>query len=231
MVYLPPNIPRMEPIELFLSFLNKFVPLSADDFQTIIVPYIEVRSFKKKEVITQIGETENHINFVGKGLVRKYFVKDNSEIITQISREGQIIHSQESFYSRTPSNYIVEAIEPSTLLSISYENLETIFQTNASMERMGRLIVTYIMVINERWQMSLLKLSPRERFISFVQNNSELMQRVPQKYLASLLNIQPTPLRLRWKAPRSKVQLFSANHLYNTLPHSVINSFQNLKDF
>jgi CRP-like cAMP-binding protein len=181
----------MEPYELFLSFLNKFVSLSRDDFQAIIAPYIEVRNFKKKEIIAPPGDVENYINFVDKGLVRKYFTKDHNDIITQISREGQIIHSQESFYSRTPSNYTVEAIEPTTLLSITHEHLEKIFQTNAAMERMGRLIVTYIMGINDRWQMSLLKLSPRDRFISFVQNNSELMQRVPQKYLASLLNIQP----------------------------------------
>lgn len=181
----------MESLELFLGFLNKFVPLTADEFQSIIVPFIEVRTFKKKEVIAGAGETEDYINFVGKGLVRKYFSKDNNDIITQISREGQIIHSQESFYSRTPSNFTVETIEPTTLLSVTHDNLEIIYQTNAKMERMGRLIVTYIMGINDRWQMSLLKMSPRDRFVSFVQNNSELMQRVPQKYLASLLNIQP----------------------------------------
>ncbi len=181
----------MEPLHLFLSFLNKFVPLSAGDFQTIISPHIEVRQFRKKETVLQTGELENYMNFVGKGLVRKYFINDKSEIITQISREGQIIHAQESFYSRTPSNYTVETIEATTLLSIRHEQLEKIFTTNAMMERMGRLIITYIMVINDRWQMSLLKLSPRDRFVQFVQNNSELMQRVPQKFLASLLNIQP----------------------------------------
>jgi CRP-like cAMP-binding protein len=181
----------MEPLELFFTFLNKFVPLGADEFQTIIVPHIEVRTFKKKEAITTTGEVENYINFLGKGLARKYFLKEKDEVITQISREGQIIHAQDSFHGRTPSNYIIEAIEPSVALSIRYENLETIYSTNVTMERLGRLIVTYVMVLNDRWQMSLLKLSPRERFVSFVQQNSELMQRVPQKYLASLLNIQP----------------------------------------
>ena len=181
----------MEPLELFHSFLTKFIPLSTDEFHSFIVPHIEVRNFKKKSVITPAGEVDDYINFVGKGLVRKYFRKQENEVITQISREGQIIHSQESFYSRTPSDYVVETIEPSTLLSINAKNMETIFQTNASMERMGRLIVTYIMIRNERWQMSLLQLTPRERFLQFVQNNSELMQRVPQKFLASLLNIQP----------------------------------------
>jgi CRP-like cAMP-binding protein len=181
----------MEPLEYFLAFLNKFVPLPTDDFHTLIVPYIEVRTFKKKEHITERGEVENYINFIAKGLVRKYFKEDGNEIITAIAKEGQIIQSQESFYSHTLSNYIVEAIEPTSLLSITHDNLETIFSSNALMERMGRLIVTYMLVRNESWQMSLLKYSPRERFLQFVQNNSELMQRVPQKYLASLLHIQP----------------------------------------
>jgi hypothetical protein len=33
--------------------------------------------------------------------------------------------------------------------------------------------------------------TPRERFIYFVNRNPELLQRVPQKYLASYLNIKP----------------------------------------
>lgn len=181
----------MEPTRQFLSFLNKFILLSEADFNEIIQPFIEVRHFKKREVITFAGDTENYINLIVGGLVRKYFRKDGEDFVTQISREDQIIHSQESFHSQTPSDYFIEAIEVTTLLSITYANLNTIFATSATMERMGRLVVIYVMVINDRWQMSLLKLSPRERFLSFMQNNAELLQRTPQKYLASLLNIQP----------------------------------------
>lgn len=181
----------MEPLELFLSFLNKFVPLSANEFHTLLLPFIEVRLFKKKQLITPGGEVEGYINFVGKGLVRKYYKSLDDEIIIRIVHENQIIHSMESFYNRTPSVFTIDAIEPTVLVSINYYNLEKIFSSNALMERLGRLIVTEMLVRNERWQMNLQKLSPRERFLEFVQNNSELMQRVPQKYLASLLNIQP----------------------------------------
>jgi hypothetical protein len=47
------------------------------------------------------------------------------------------------------------------------------------------------MVLKDKWQSQLVKLSPRERFINFVTKHPELMQRVPQKYLASYLNIKP----------------------------------------
>ncbi len=59
------------------------------------------------------------------------------------------------------------------------------------MEHLGRIVVTHTMVIKDRWQMQLVKLTPRERFIDFVTKNPELLQRVPQKYLASYLNIKP----------------------------------------
>lgn len=59
------------------------------------------------------------------------------------------------------------------------------------MERLGRLVVTYMMAISDSWQMQLIKMNPRERFLNFVMKNPELMQRVPQKYLASYLNIKP----------------------------------------
>jgi hypothetical protein len=59
------------------------------------------------------------------------------------------------------------------------------------MEHLGRLIITHTMVLKDRWQMRLIQHSPRERFIDFVQKNPELLQRVPQKFLASYLNIKP----------------------------------------
>jgi CRP-like cAMP-binding protein len=181
----------MEAHQLFLAFLNKFISLEEEEYNRVIKPHTLQRQFKKKTVITQAGEVERYLNFVVQGLVRKYFKKGEEEVITQISREGQIIHSQGSFHKQKPSYYVVETIEPTTMLSIDYDGLNVIFSSGAKMERMGRLVITDIMVLNDRWLMLLLKMGPRERFLDFVQRNPELMQRVPQKLLASLLNIQP----------------------------------------
>ena len=117
--------------------------------------------------------------------------EEKEEINTQISFEGHIIHAQESFHSRTLSEYFVEAIEPTTLVSISYDDLERIYAHSPRMEHLGRLIITYTMVIKDRWQMQVVMHTPRERFIHFVHHHSEMLQRVPQKYLASYLNIKP----------------------------------------
>ncbi|HEY0039453.1 MAG TPA: Crp/Fnr family transcriptional regulator [Flavisolibacter sp.] len=181
----------MEPLRYFFEFLNKYISLTESEFDSIIRPHIQLRKFRKKEIITTAGEVERYLNFIVQGLARKYFRNGTEELITQISPEGHIIHAQGSFHRQKPSYYFVEAIEVTTLISIEYNALNAIFSTDAKMERMGRLVSTDLLVLNDRWQMMLLKMTPRERFLDFVQRNPELMQRTPQKFLASLLNIQP----------------------------------------
>ena len=174
-----------------LNFLNKFIPLSQEEFDQFMSPYIQKRVFDKKTIITHVGEVENYINFIDKGLVRKYYKKGREEISTQISYEGHIIHAQESFHSRTPSEFFIETIEPTELSSLSYEDLEKIYRSSEKMQHLGRLVVTATMVLKDKWVGQLVKITPRERFISFVTKHPELLQRVPQKYLASYLNIKP----------------------------------------
>ena len=175
----------------FQKYLCKFINLTDDEFNEYLLPVITVKKFDKKELLTKAGEIENYFYFILKGLIRKYYVKGKEEINTQISFEGHIIHSQESFHSHTPSDYFVEAIEPSIVASITYNDLEAVFASSKKMEHLGRLVITHTMMIKDRWQVQLVKMTPRERFLNFVTRNPELMQRVPQKFLASYLNIKP----------------------------------------
>lgn len=175
----------------FFQFLHKFIEISEKEFDENIRPFVVIRNFKKKELITKAGNVEDHINFITKGLVRKFYKKGKEEINTQISTEGHIIHSQESFHSRNASEYSIEAIEPTTMVSATYNNLEKLYAQSHKMERLGRLLITFTMVYKDKWQMNMIKLTPRERFLDFVHKNPELLQRVPQKFLASYLNIQP----------------------------------------
>ena len=181
----------MDAASAFQAYLNKFVALTDNEFREGILPFITIRRFNKREVLTKAGEVENWFNFISQGLIRKYYLRDQEEINTQISLEGHIIHSQESFHSRTPSEYVVEAIEPSIVVSATYDQLEAVFAQSQKMEHLGRKVITHTMVLKDRWQMQLVKLTPRERFIQFVTRNPEMVQRVPQKFLASYLNIKP----------------------------------------
>jgi CRP-like cAMP-binding protein len=175
----------------FVKFLRQFVPLTDNEIKKELLPIITVREYAKKQVITEAGQVENYMNFINQGLIRKYYKTGEDEHIVQISREGHLVSSQESFYTRTPSEYFIDAIEPSVLLSLTYEDMERTFRSSHSFERLGRLVTVHTMVLKDKWQTSLIMQSPRERFLNFVENHHEILQRVPQKYIASYLNIKP----------------------------------------
>ena len=181
----------MEATNLLFLYLNKFVPVSREDFNEWLAPCLVTRKFGKKEIVTKTGEVENYFNFIISGLARKYYKKGKEEISTQISHENHIIHAQESFHSRRPSEYTIETIEPTVMVSITYDDLEKANSKSQKMEHMSRMIITNALVIKDNWQMQMIKMTPRERFLHFVQKNPELVRRVPQKFLASFLNIKP----------------------------------------
>lgn len=181
----------MEETKPFFLFLNKFAEITEEEYQSILEPYIIIRTFNKKEFISKPGEIENYFNFLLSGLVRKFYKKGKEEINTQISFEGHLILAEESFYSRQPSEYYIEAIEPTKALSISFQDMEKVYNQNQKFEHLGRLIIVHNFLLKDKWQLQMVKMTPRERFINFVTKNPELLQRVPQKYLASYLNIKP----------------------------------------
>ncbi|MBO9619556.1 MAG: Crp/Fnr family transcriptional regulator [Niabella sp.] len=178
-------------IEDLITFLRQFVAISNEEIKNVILPACQIREFNKRDIVTNAGEVENYMNFIKKGTLRKYYVQEKEEIIAQLSIEGHLISCQESFYTRTPSEYFIDAVESATLISLHHDALERVFASSHNLERMGRLVTQYTMVLKDKWQFSLIRYTPRERFLNFVEKHPEILQRVPQKFLASYLNIKP----------------------------------------
>jgi CRP-like cAMP-binding protein len=177
-------------MEGLYDYIKQFAVLDRQEFE-LLAQMLEVKHYDKKTVVTNIGETENYLYFVSSGLVRKYFIHGKKEINTQLAAENELICSSVSFLSRKPSSYIIETLEPSLLLRLSFDNMEKIYQMGPRMNRLGRLIIIDWLVQKEAWEHDRIKQNPRERFVNFVRQNAVLVQRVPQKHLASYLNMKP----------------------------------------
>jgi CRP-like cAMP-binding protein len=173
-----------------LTFLNQFIEISGEEFAELIT-WAEPRQFEKRTILTKPGEVEDYMYFITSGLVRKYFLKKDHEIITHIVKEGGIIGSGESFLTGQPSRYFVETLEPTTAFAISRQKLEAMYGSSKKWERLGRVMTTQYFLVQEMRLMDNIRYSTRERFVKFMKENTDLIQRVPQKYLASYLNIKP----------------------------------------
>lgn len=166
------------------------MPLSKETFEQL-KGFFVVRDFPKKTIITKTGEVEDYFNVVAKGVVRKYIVADKREVTLQLATEGHLVHAEISFNTRRPSDCYIETIEPTILISLSYQQLQTIYEKFPEVEKLGRLIIADMFIRKDRRDMFQLRHSTRERFIHYMRNHPDMLQRIPQKYLASYLNIKP----------------------------------------
>lgn len=177
-------------LELLRQYVSDYVALTDEDF-AVLASKIVVRTFDRHQQLIQPGEVERYMNFIVKGLVRLYFYKGRTEVVTVLARERELISASASFLSGEPSNYFVETLEPTTLLSVTREDLEEVYRLSPRIERLGRLMITQFVLVKEEWEHEYMRLDTRERFVRFVEKDKELIQRVPQKYLASYLNMKP----------------------------------------
>jgi len=177
-------------VAILQKYIDQFIDLPAEELEALINS-IEVRSVDKKVRLTDVEETEKYLYFVIKGLARKFFYKGKEEVITQIAKEGELISSSVSYFSGMPSGYVIETIEPTTFYSLHHDRAEQLYSRYPKLERLSRLIITELFLQKEVWELERIRYSTKERFLRFMTDNPELFQRVPQKYLASYLNIKP----------------------------------------
>ena len=177
-------------IEYAHRYLQRFMSINIDELK-MLLSYCEIRQVEKRTILVKEGEVDNHLNMVVKGLVMKYVRVKKNDMILQLATEGHVIHSEISFLTRTPSLVFVETLEPTVMLSLTYDKMEEALDKFPQGERLGRLILTGMYVKKEESRYFRLLRSARERFLDYINAHPHMLQRVPQKYLASYLNIKP----------------------------------------
>jgi len=177
-------------LEYVRQFINQHIELTEEEFQKL-ASKLQLVSFDKKTKLVDIGEVATTFYFVLKGISRRYFYRGKQEVITHLIKEGGMMGSVISFITGEPSCYVLETIEPVTAYSLSKKDLDELYSTNKKWEKFGRKIITAFFLQVESQILDNIRYSTKERFIYFMKNNPELVLRVPQKYLASYLEIQP----------------------------------------
>jgi CRP-like cAMP-binding protein len=172
------------------GYFQQFLPLSLAEMAEL-ANFCEIRSFPKRTILIEEGETDDFLNLVVKGLVMKYIRMPRGEMILQLATEGHIISAEISFLSRQPSQVIIETLEPTQMISLSHSKMLEALENFSRGEELGRSILENMYVKKDEKKYMWLAMGVRERFIHYLENHPHMLQRVPQKYLASYLNIKP----------------------------------------
>lgn len=181
--------------EIYL-YLQTHFGITYKDWE-IIASKMYIEKFKKKEIILQPGGQEEHLSFLSKGVLRFFIpTEENKEtdITYDFMFEKKFACADESFITRTPSIYGIEALTDVLLYRFTYNDLQDIYKKTESAERIGRIAHQNLFLERSQRLYSFLRYSAKERYQNLFKENPILIKQIPQKYIASYLGITPQAL-------------------------------------
>ncbi|NPD86883.1 Crp/Fnr family transcriptional regulator [Lentimicrobium sp. L6] len=161
------------------------------------------QNFAKRQLILEAGQVENHISFIEEGMVRVFIPKEDpeKEITFGFSFKYEFISAYDSFLSREPSQYQLEALSKCSVWSISYEDLQKVYRHTKIGNLIGRLTAERLFLIKSNREQSLLNQSAEQRYLNLFNTRPALFESIPLKYIASYIGITPQALsRIRKKS-------------------------------
>lgn len=175
-------------MEGIMHLFNAIHPITNDlmhHFERII----KHKTIKRKEHLLKAGDYCTEMCFIKKGLLRCYIKNSRKELVTWLLKEGDMATAVVSFHGGIRSDESIEALEDTEVYYITREELEEVYDTYDFFNRHGRILTIAYQVEGRRMYNAMLLLSAQERYQLLENSKSDLINRVPAKYLASYLGI------------------------------------------
>lgn len=180
--------------DIIFKHLEEKVSLNPAE-KELIKTFFKPKKIKKKQFVVVEGHVCNYLTFVSKGLLKSYNVDEKgNEHINQFSPEGWWTSDMSSFFSGGISFYSIDAMEDSEVLLITREDFENLTIQVPVMDRYFRLLFQNSLITKERRLISSHTHTAEEKYRHIVENNPDLIKRIPQNLLASYLGLSPETL-------------------------------------
>jgi len=190
-------------MQAFKNFLNNFPHYSPETFEELD-PYLSIVELKANDYFLQEGQTCRQIAFIERGLVRIYYLHDGKEITKCFCKEDNITCAYSSLITQKPSECAIQAVEDTKLITLSYSSLQELYKKSIFWQQMGRIAGEREFIIEEAHNQSMRNLTATERYKHILENESDLLQRVPLNHLATYIQVAPETLsRIRKKILRT----------------------------
>lgn len=188
-----------------LEFLVNNKIAVSDELKTEIEKSFTTRFFEKGEYFHKVDTVCNSFGYIKHGKIAHYYNLDGKMMTRWISLPGTLITSFASFLNKSKS---LDSLYCITSCEIEVTSRDQIFYLKEKFPEIQNLwtqSLEHEMVGYEHRVFQLITRDAERRYINFVNDYPEFIREVPQKYIASMLGIEPRHLsRIRKKLSTKK---------------------------
>jgi CRP-like cAMP-binding protein len=181
------------------AFIRTIIQPDPQEWEAFI-RIVKFKKLRKKDMLLEEGTVCNFIAFLNSGVIREYAFQNGKDTTVDFVSENQFASDYQSFITRSPSKQYLEALTDVELIILRREEINSLYDEYKVWERFGRLIIERIFCINEAKRKKLIATTHDEQYRDFAAVYPQIVQQVPQYYIASYLGLTPEHLsRIRKK--------------------------------
>ncbi|MBT1697365.1 Crp/Fnr family transcriptional regulator [Fulvivirgaceae bacterium PWU4] len=152
------------------------------------------RFLRKGEFLVSEGQVVNNVSFINKGSFRVFKTMNGQDLTKHFFFANEYATEYISFLTRKPSDICVKALEESELIELHYDKVQALYEQYPVWQKYGRLMAEHLFIVLAERTHRLLYHSPEENYLHLIESRPDIIERIPQQYIASYLGIQPESL-------------------------------------
>jgi CRP-like cAMP-binding protein len=180
-------------IDRMIREIKRIDNFSDEDIE-VLLGYLEKCFIPKGDHFLSIGQVSRHIAYITSGLTMHYNIHDGMEIPGNFTAEGQWMGNLKSFVSGAPAEIGIKALEDTWILKISAGQTQQLFQAQPKWMAFKNYLTELVFFNITQHNADLAMLDAKQRYYKFMREKPDLVNWVPQYYIAAYLGIKPQSL-------------------------------------
>lgn len=187
-----------------IESIKLFVPLNKKE-EDAFVEILEVKQFKKKDFLLKEGQVCNKVSFINSGCMRLFYNVEGVENTVQFFFADSWYTDYASFLTGRSTIENMQALQPCEVVQFKKDDLYKLYNLFPIFDRVGRVMAENAFLSLSQLNKMLTNEDPELRYLNLLKQRPELVQQIPQHYIASYLGIKPESLsRIRKRILASK---------------------------
>ena len=182
----------------FRKYILTYTDISPNDWEAIEAVLYR-KEYPVGERILQSGRICRKLYFLEAGFLRYFINREGVEVTKYFTTPPYCFTSQRSFTNEIPSNDTIEVLEKATVWEMNKSDAFDLLRL-PNWSEFVRKLIQEVQFYTEEILEALQNQTAEERYLHMVETQDIILQKAPQKHIASYLGIAPQSLsRIRKK--------------------------------
>lgn len=156
--------------------------------------HLEKKVYYKGDYYLKPGQYPRRFGFIESGCFLYYQLEGDKKTAIDFSFENSWNTDLASLNEGRPSEMGIEALKKSTLLNLTADSMFSLIKTNPAFAIVKSHYVEQSFAKVSRHDRRMLTMDATERYLDLFKHNPQILEDVPQYYIASYLGITPQSL-------------------------------------